>query len=129
MTKLVAFTYSLLILFQSFNISLEDFSKFGVLLEHADYHKEMYGDTFIEFLTEHYGDAKVTHDNDHKEHEDLPFKDAHHICSHISPVFINTAITYDFTQQDFVKIPFNFYYTDSHTNFEKSSVFQPPKHA
>ncbi|WP_179353029.1 hypothetical protein [Winogradskyella vidalii] len=129
MTKLVAFTYSLLILFQSFNISLEDFSKFGVLLEHADYHKEMYGDTFFEFLAEHYGNAKITHDNNHKEHKDLPFKGTHHFCSHISSVFINTTITYDFTQRDFIKIPFNFYYTDSHTNFEKSSVFQPPKHA
>ncbi|WP_178986696.1 hypothetical protein [Winogradskyella helgolandensis] len=129
MSKLIAFTYSLLILFQSFNIGLEDLSKFSALLEHADYHKEMYGDNFVQFLAEHYGDAKADHDNEHKEHKDLPFKGAHHFCSHIITPFINTTITYDFTQQDFIKIPFNFHYTESHTNFEKSSVFQPPKHA
>ena len=129
MSKLIAFTYSLLILFQSFNIGLEDLSKFSTLLEHADYHKEMYGDNFVQFLAEHYGDAKADHDNEHEEHKDLPFKDAHHFCSHIITPFINTSITYDFTQQDFIKIPFNFHYTESHTNFEKSSVFQPPKDA
>ena len=45
MSKLLAVTYSFLILIQSFNINLEDISKFSALLEHASFHKEMYGDT------------------------------------------------------------------------------------
>jgi len=127
MSKLVAFTYSLLILFQSFNISLEDLSKFSTLLEHADYHKEMYGDNFVQFLAEHYGDAKVEHENKHEEHKDLPFKGAHHFCSHIITPFITPSVTFDLTSYEFVKIPFNFHYTESHTTFEKLSIFQPPK--
>ena len=115
MSKVVAFTYSFLILIQSFNIGLEDLSKFSVLLEHANYHKEMYGDSFFEFLAEHYGDKEDTHANDHEEHKDLPFK--------------NASIVFEFRQQHSIKVPFNFFYTESHTNFEKPSVFQPPKHA
>lgn len=129
MSKLVAFTYSFLILIQSFNIGLEDLSKFSVLLEHADYHKEMYGDSFFEFLAEHYGDAQDDHENDHEEHSDLPFKDAHQLCSHINSSFISPTITFVLTHHEFIKIPFNFFYTESHTNIEKSSFFQPPKYA
>ena len=128
MSKLVAFSYSFLILIQSFNINLEDFSKFSVLLEHAEYHKKMYGDTFFEFLAEHYGDAKDDHQNDHEEHKDLPFKDAQHILSHTNTSFINSANNFDFNYQEYLEIPFNFYYAETCTNFEKASVFQPPKH-
>ncbi|WP_458628532.1 hypothetical protein [Winogradskyella sp. PC D3.3] len=129
MSKLVAFTYSLMILVQSFNIGIEDLSKFSVLLDHAEFHKEMYGDTFFQFLAEHYGNVKDNHQDDHKEHKDLPFKDAHHLCSHTSIHFIDFTVVFDFTQHDFTEIPFNFYYTEPHTNFEKTSVFQPPKFA
>ena len=129
MTKALAITYSFLILFQSFNINLEDFSKFNVLLDHAEFHKEMYGDTFFQFLAEHYGDAKETHGNDHKDHEDLPFKDSHHMCTHINSSFINIANNFEFTYQEFIEIPFNFHYNETITDSEKTAVFQPPKNA
>lgn len=129
MNKLVAFTYSFLILFQSFNIGLEDISKFSALMEHAAYHNEMYGDNFVQFIAEHYGEAKDQHHNEHDEHQDLPFKDSHQFCSHISTPFISPTVAFELEAQDFISIPFNFYYSDSHTNFEKSSIFQPPKHA
>lgn len=129
MSKLVAFTYSFLILFQSFNIGLEDFSKFSILLEHAEYHKEMYGDSFFQFLAEHYGNATDGHNNEHDEHKDLPFKDSKQLCCHTSVTFISPSTTFDLTYHDFTKIPFNFFYTESHTNSEISSIFQPPKHA
>ena len=29
----------------------------------------------------------------------------------------------------FIEIPFNFFYKESFTSFEKPSIFQPPKHA
>ena len=118
-----------MILIQSFNINLEDISKFSALLEHASFHKEMYGDTFFDFLAEHYGEAKDNHENNHKEHKDLPFKDSHHIFSHINTSFINIANTFDFNYTEFIEIPFNFFYKDTFSSFEKSSVFQPPKHA
>ncbi|QRM88437.1 hypothetical protein FG167_04090 [Lacinutrix sp. WUR7] len=129
MNKVLAITYSFLILFQSFNINLEDFSKFNVLLDHAEFHKEMYGDSFFQFLAEHYGDAKEAHGNDHKEHEGLPFKDSHHMCTHINTSFISIANHFEFTYPEFIEIPFNFHYNETITDSEKTSVFQPPKHA
>lgn len=129
MSKILAITYSLLILVQSFNINLEDISKFSVLLEHAEFHKANYGDTFFEFLAEHYGDARNSHDNDHEEHEDLPFKDNHHMCTHINTSFIGIANNFEINYQEFIEIPFNFHYNETITDSEKTSIFQPPRHA
>lgn len=129
MSKILAITYSLLILIQSFNINLEDISKFSALLEHAEFHEEMYGDTFFQFLAEHYGDARDTHDNDHKEHKDLPFKDNHHMCTHINTSFISIANNFELNQYEFIEIPFNFHYNETITDSEKTAIFQPPKHA
>lgn len=56
MMKFFSIILSSLILVQSLNISLEDISKLNVLLEHAKYHQENYGDSFVEFLSEHYGE-------------------------------------------------------------------------
>ena len=129
MSKILALTYSILILIQSFNINLEDFSKINALIDHAQFHKEMYGDSFFQFIAEHYGDAKDSHKSDHKEHEDLPFKDGHHMCTHINLSFISPTISIIISNEEFIEIPFNFVYKESFTSFEKSSIFQPPKHA
>lgn len=53
MNKILALTYSFLILIQSFNINLDDISKINALIDHAQFHKEMYGDSFFDFLSEH----------------------------------------------------------------------------
>lgn len=127
MSKIVAFIYSFLILVQSFNINFEDISKLQALMEHAQYHQEVYGDTFFEFLSEHYGDKMVEHQDKHSEHQNLPFKDSHHMCSHLNTTFLNQTLIFEICSTDFVEIPFNFIYKDSSSNFEKPSVFQPPK--
>ncbi|QCX39663.1 hypothetical protein FF125_14855 [Aureibaculum algae] len=127
MTKLFAILSSFLILFQSFNISIDDISKLKVLLEHAEYHQETYGDTFMEFLVEHYSDDAILKSNNHKEHDSLPFKHDNHKCSHLNGTFTFRAITYNLDFTPFIAIPFNFFYKDSISFFEKPSVFQPPK--
>lgn len=129
MNKILALTYSFLILIQSFNINLDDISKINALIDHAQFHKEMYGDSFFDFLAEHYGEARDDHESDHKEHKDLPFKDNHHMCTHINLSFISPNISFKISNEDFIEIPFNFFYKESFTSFEKPSVFQPPKHA
>lgn len=129
MNKILALTYSFLILIQSFNINLDDISKINALIDHAQFHKEMYGDSFFDFLAEHYGEARDNHENDHKEHKDLPFKDNHHMCTHINLSFISPNISFKINNTEFIEIPFNFFYKESFTSFEKPSIFQPPKHA
>ena len=129
MSKLAAISYSFLILIQSFNINFEDISKFQVLLDHANYHAETYGDSFVDFIAEHYGDAKYQHGDKHSEHKNLPFKDCQHLLSHINLSFTYSKICYDFQHTSFVEIPLNFFYKESSSLFEKPSVFQPPKFA
>ncbi|WP_370477667.1 hypothetical protein [Tamlana flava] len=128
MSKIVAVLYSFLILVQSVNINIEDLSKFSVLIEHAQFHHEMYGDTFFEFLSEHYGEKKDSHPNDHREHEDLPFKSHQHMFCHVNGVFILAPeLTYQLNTHSFQDIPRNFFYKETTSFFEKTSVFQPPK--
>jgi len=128
MSKIIVVFYSLLILIQSFNINIEDLSKFSALLEHASYHKEIYGDNFIEFLSEHYGAQMASHENKHKEHEDLPFKDEHHMLSHINTSFtLFESFLDSIYSPASIEVALNFFYQDSFSCFEKPSVFQPPK--
>lgn len=127
MSKVFAILFSTLIFAQSSNISFEDFSKLNVLLEHAKFHQETYGDSFFEFLAEHYGESTIQHGNDHEEHEELPFKHQND-CTHIAYDFtVNQVFNFDSNKQNFIQFPFNFFYEESSSIFEKPSVFQPPK--
>lgn len=96
-------------------------------MAHASYHQETYGDSFTDFISEHYGEASIVHEDDHSEHEDLPFKHQDHNCCHINTSF--TLQNFDFikSKDSFIEIPFNFFYKETTTIFEKPSVFQPPK--
>lgn len=127
MQKLVAILYSVIILFQSLNLSIDDISKLNVLLEHAKYHQETYGDSFFEFIAEHYSDLDSHVDAEHEEHKDLPFKHSQQNCSQLNWVFVMNTFSFTVQHRDSQAIPLNFYYTESHSLFEKSSVFQPPK--
>lgn len=128
MSKIVVTIYSLLILIQSFNINLEDISKFNSFLEHSKYHKETYGDSFLKFLSEHYGNEMMSHDDEHSEHEDLPFKDPHHFLCHTNTSFLLTKqIIYILNPQGFIEKPTLFLYKESFSSFEKPHIFQPPK--
>lgn len=129
MTKLVAILYANIILFQSFDVSLADASKWSALLEHAAYHQQAYGDSFVDFISEHYGEASVQHEGAHSEHESLPFKSNDHHSCHVNNSF--TLQTFDFINyyKPIVEVPFNFCYKEPVSLFEKPSVFQPPKFA
>ena len=127
MQKLFAIAFSLLVLFQSINFSYDDVSKINTLLEHAEYHHEAYGDSFFQFLAEHYGDEIIAHENEHKEHDDLPFKHHHQTCAHSNIAFTFETLEFDFNYDPFLEIPINFFYKEGISSFEKLSVFQPPK--
>ncbi|WP_396602851.1 hypothetical protein [Algibacter sp. R77976] len=130
MSKLIVIIYSFLILVQSFNINIEDISKFNALLEHANYHQDMYGDDFFDFLSEHYGEKMASHQDKHQEHEDLPFKDSHHMFSHINTSFVLfDSIVNPLYFPSSIDVSLNFLYKEQHSVFEKLPVFQPPKSA
>ena len=129
MMKFIAILLSNLILLQSLNIGMESFTKIKVLLEHVEYHQEQYGDTFFDFLVEHYGDNNdlVTITN-HKEHKDLPFKKVSLTYNHLISDFNFNLIIFELKNKVILNSKSNYYYQESYSHFEKSSVFQPPKH-
>ena len=129
MQKLVAIIYSMLILFQSLNVSIDDISKFNVLLEHAQFHQEKYGDSLLEFMVDHYTDLDSHVDTDHKEHEDLPFKHSQQNFSQLNWVFVMNSFSYTLSHNDSKATFLNFHYCESQSLFEKPSVFQPPQTA
>ena len=104
-------------------------SKLSALMEHASYHQETYGDSFLDFLSEHYGNASIEHENEHSEHDDLPFKHDHKTCCHVNTSFTIQNFEFVTSYTSFVEIPFNFFYKESTSLFEKPAVFQPPKFA
>ncbi|WP_397445167.1 hypothetical protein [Polaribacter sp. R77954] len=126
MAKLTSILLAHLILLQSLNVNLDSFSKLTVLLEHAKFHQEKYGDTFFEFLSEHYGsnEFKATK---HKEHKDLPFKQNAQNYNQLPTVFALNTSLFALKPNIVIQIQQNYYYKESHSLFEKPSVFQPPQ--
>lgn len=129
MTKLFSILFAYFILFQSFNIGFDDISKFSMLLEHASFHQEQYGDNFFEFLAEHYGEEFINHSGEHKEHESLPFKHDQQTCHHSPTIFMLQSIAIELKEYLFIDSDKSFFYKESYSLFEKPSVFQPPKYA
>ncbi|MGB5668813.1 MAG: hypothetical protein WBM53_18395 [Maribacter sp.] len=130
MGKLLSIALSFLILFQSLNLELGDLAHIDELLEHAEYHSQKYGDNFLVFISKHYGELQKEHSQDHqeekKEHEELPFN--HHCCSHIYTDFVlNHAGIPLLKIGPVADLTANFYYLDNYSSFEKFDIFQPPK--
>jgi hypothetical protein len=127
--KVTAILFSVLILFQNLNVNTEDFTKLKVLVEHAQFHYETYGDSLFDFLIEHYGDADHHEMVEHKEHDDLPFKHSQQNCSQLPSLFLLIQFNFTIPQQVFNETRLNVCYKEPHSIFEKISVFQPPKAA
>lgn len=127
MIKTVAILLSNLVLLQSLHIGFKDIDQISVLLDHAQFHQQKYGDSFVEFLYEHYIDQEIAENQNHQEHQELPFKQGANHFNHLVSIFEIDFFKYE------LKIPNTsfskklFFYTESHSNFEKPAVFQPPK--
>ncbi|MEN8857221.1 MAG: hypothetical protein ABF260_04065 [Flavobacteriaceae bacterium] len=126
MSKFLSILLAHLILFQSLNVNLESFSKLTVLLEHAQFHQEKYGDSIVDFLVEHYGDSEYKTPK-HKEHKDLPFKQDSLNHNHLPSVFTLNTPVFELKKNIAVRVQQNYFYKESYSLFEKPSVFQPPK--
>jgi hypothetical protein len=126
MAKLISILFSILILFQSFNLQLEDYSKISVLFEHAQFHDDNYGDSIIDFVVEHYNTSYFDSDKQHKEHKNLPFKKERSSKNQVNSFTLNLD-SYTFNNITFRKISLNFFYNVSYSTLVKPNVFQPPQ--
>lgn len=132
MIKLLSILASLLILFQSFNISFGDWAQLDEFIEHATFHKKQYGDSLFVFISKHYGELKEDHHKNHQEeqddHENLPFQ--HHSCTHN---IVHAVVLFpEITSRQKIEAPAmkgdSFYYLESDSSGYQSGVFQPPRH-
>ena len=130
--KCLAVFLSLFILTQGIWMNTSELGKMDVLLEHAQYHKEQYGDSLASFLSKHYGKLKQKHNQENHEeqheHERLPFQKVGSMA--ILMVFLlNTNTTtislpiFPATQND------NFFYQQLYGSLWIGEILQPPKFA
>lgn len=113
-------------------VNMKDFLQMDELIEHAQLHKEKYGDNLIVFISKHYGELKSEHEKNNKdekkEHEQLPFQQQ----SNINSVLV---FTLNFKKVDNQKIICSestdafFYYQSSNSSLHEKGIFQPPKQA
>jgi hypothetical protein len=129
MRKIISIVFANLILFQSFHIGFDDIVKIDDLLEHASYHQETYGDTFFEFLAEHYTENAINHDEDHEEHDNLPFKHDGKTCQHTTSIFTLHFNHFEIKPNQGIEHKAHFFYQDLYAFLNKPSVFQPPRQA
>jgi len=129
MVKLISLILSQIILFQSMQISIADTANLSNLIEHAQFHKENYGDSFMEFLYEHYIDQEATKTQNHKEHQDLPFKQGIKHFNHLVSVLEINPSKFELEISNRLYLKKIFFYKENYTNIEKPTVFQPPKFA
>ncbi|MFD0762316.1 hypothetical protein ACFQZW_09505 [Lutibacter aestuarii] len=125
MNKIAAVILSLTILFQSFSFDLDDLSKVSTLINHIYCHIDN-GDSFTDFIEMHYGSKLTQHENEHRGHQELPFKHQH-VDTHFNIVYIICNNNLSIQNKEFIFSSKNFAYKEPITNLIATSIFQPPK--
>lgn len=108
-------------------VSIDDF------VSHMQLHQEAYGDTFIVFLSKHYGELRALHskqqDHEQSDHERLPFNHCHQ-GHYAAPVVLLTA------QEELVHVvslteikEAHFRYTPPCSSAHLSGILQPPRYS
>lgn len=130
MKLLFSISFSFLILIQSIGLGVNDIAQIDEFIEHAQYHNEQFGDNIFVFISKHYGELKADHAKNHqeekKDHEQLPFQH----CSHISSV---VAFFSSINKEEFKIIEFSefkthkFHYQAPSSSLHSEGLFQPPR--
>lgn len=131
-SKLIAIVLSGFILIQSFHLGAEDLLQIDELIEHAQFHKQEYGDSFFVFISKHYGELKTEHSKNHqeeqKDHEQLPFQCQGHSTTIMASLPHNNCNA--FGVFDIISISeSDFYYLNLYSSLHEKELLQPPKQA
>ncbi len=130
MIKLFSIVFSTLFFIQSANIHFDDVLQFREFIEHANLHKDKYGDSFMVYVSKHYGELKESHKEQHQEEEkDHKHTPIHHDCAAQTQIdVLFSAFSFSFKTTKFIESSkTTFYYQDKFSTFEKQKIFQPPQ--
>ena len=128
MRLLTSISLSVLLLLQTFNFGATDVLRLGDLIEHARFHSNEYGDSFVDFLTKHYGSSKKDHFASHEDHQKLPFNpDSAKFMVNI--YVVDDPLTFEFASHPQLHPKVKFFYINSYTSQASQKIFQPPKYA
>lgn len=81
---------SFLVMFLGVSTELHQFLRLPVLIHHfIDHYQEDSSTSFTDFLGLHYTSTETHSDNEHHDHDKLPFKTASCAMAHIAIAFVN----------------------------------------
>ncbi|MCE9540348.1 MAG: hypothetical protein K8R85_14200 [Bacteroidetes bacterium] len=125
MKKLIAISFVFVFLYA--NTEMHQLLKLPVLVHHYLEHcKEANNSSFVGFLYNHYNSEKPHSDNDHHDHQNLPFKTD---CANIHTSFAFTGHhQYSFQSTPPVSVKVNVVYNEIiYSSASLSNIWQPPK--
>ena len=133
MLRLTSILLSSLMLLQSLHLGIRDLVQLDELMEHARFHRQQYGDSFLTFLAKHYGDQKEDHDREQweeqHEHEQLPFQQhLQQLLGHTHYFLAHNFIWNSLPDYQESQMHLFYYHLRSPRIFE-DGVFQPPRHS
>ncbi|MFD0932888.1 hypothetical protein ACFQ0R_09810 [Psychroflexus salinarum] len=112
--------------FQPLSLGVLSLINLPDLVEHYQLHKTEYNNSVIEFLDLHYGTQKQAHEDEHKDHENLPFQQNQSISTNF--YFVNSGfLNIDLLKPD-EEIQHNFNYKFGFTLLNETDILQPPKY-
>lgn len=133
MLKACAIQIAMLILVQGVSLNFTDLGQLDELIEHAQFHKEEYGDNFLVFLSKHYGELQSEHNEKHQEeepeHQQLPLNHQLSPLLVLSPFIINHQNHADLSLDYSMNEVQGFYYHFSKSTLHSLGIFEPPRHA
>lgn len=129
MLRLTAILLSSLMLLQSYHLGIADLAQLDELMEHARFHEQAYGDSFLTFLAKHYGDQKQEHEREHQEHEQLPFQQLPQQFMGHTHYFLAQRFTWNTVPEQQESQLHLFYYHLRSPGIFADGIFQPPRHS
>ena len=115
-----------LISLQSFGINPSNTVGFIVLVDHYDHHKLKYNTSFLEFLDLHYGGQREAHQDEHQEHEHLPF---HENQFYSQTVFLETPQLIQIKLESVTEVVLHTFRYNSNIGLLRiTEILHPPKH-
>ncbi|MBZ9651207.1 hypothetical protein [Psychroflexus montanilacus] len=125
MKILVTYTLTLVLSLQAFGLCASNVIKFSNLLDHYNFHSTEKENSFLEFIDLHYGIQKDAHENEHNEHDDLPYPD-HHLLQHNFISEFDSVFNLD-SPQDNKEPRHNFSYKALFITLYQIEILHPPK--